>query len=179
MLPGSTPAAARSGRLQASQSCIHDRVLPKLQETGGIKLDTIGHIKGRSPWTSKPSTSPRAVRRAPCAAPRPPRARVVCASRMHRACVVRASCVHRACIVHACMCAHMRACARTCVHAAATAACAAQKSGWGTSPRKNLEIHIDVSHSRQPLVKGERLVRYEVNTVIIQPLRSKSITCSR
>ena len=38
--------------------------------------------------------------------------------------------------------------------------------GWGTRPRKNSEIHIDVSHSRQPLVKGERLVRYEVNTVI-------------
>ena len=32
--------------------------------------------------------------------------------------------------------------------------------------RKNSEIHIDVSHSRQPLVKGERLVRYEVNTVM-------------
>jgi hypothetical protein len=31
---------------------------------------------------------------------------------------------------------------------------------------KNSEIHIDVSHSRQPLVKGERLVRYEVNTVM-------------
>jgi hypothetical protein len=38
---------------------------------------------------------------------------------------------------------------------------------WGTRPRKNSEIHIDVSHSRQPLVKGERLVRYEVNTVIL------------
>ena len=25
--------------------------------------------------------------------------------------------------------------------------------------------HIDASHSRQPLVKGERLVRYEVNAV--------------
>jgi len=36
-----------------------------------------------------------------------------------------------------------------------------------TSPRKNSEIHIDVSHSRQPLVKGERLVRYEVNTVML------------
>jgi hypothetical protein len=34
-------------------------------------------------------------------------------------------------------------------------------------PRKNLKIHIDVSHSRQPLVKGERLVRYEVNTVML------------
>ena len=26
--------------------------------------------------------------------------------------------------------------------------------------------HIDASHSRQPLVKGERLVRYEVNAVM-------------
>ena len=32
--------------------------------------------------------------------------------------------------------------------------------------RKNWESHIDASHSRQPLVKGERLVRYEVNAVI-------------
>ena len=37
---------------------------------------------------------------------------------------------------------------------------------WGSRPRKNSEIHIDVSHSRQPLVKGERLVRYAVNTVM-------------
>ena len=36
----------------------------------------------------------------------------------------------------------------------------------GQESRKNSEIHIDVSHSRQPLVKGERLVRYEVNTVM-------------
>ena len=34
-------------------------------------------------------------------------------------------------------------------------------------PLKNLGSHIDASHSRQPLVKGERLVRYEVNAVII------------
>ena len=33
-------------------------------------------------------------------------------------------------------------------------------------PRKNLNSHIDASHSRQPLVKGERLVRYEVNAVM-------------
>ena len=33
-------------------------------------------------------------------------------------------------------------------------------------PRKNSGSHIDASHSRQPLVKGERLVRYEVNAVI-------------
>jgi len=32
--------------------------------------------------------------------------------------------------------------------------------------RKNLGSHIDASHSRQPLVKGERLVRYEVNAVM-------------
>ena len=31
---------------------------------------------------------------------------------------------------------------------------------------KNSESHIDASHSRQPLVKGERLVRYEVNAVM-------------
>ena len=31
---------------------------------------------------------------------------------------------------------------------------------------KNYGSHIDASHSRQPLVKGERLVRYEVNAVI-------------
>ena len=33
-------------------------------------------------------------------------------------------------------------------------------------PRKNCGSHIDASHSRQPLVKGERLVRYEVNAVM-------------
>ena len=32
---------------------------------------------------------------------------------------------------------------------------------------KNWVSHIDASHSRQPLVKGERLVRYEVNAVIL------------
>ena len=37
--------------------------------------------------------------------------------------------------------------------------------------RKNWESHIDASHSRQPLVKGERLVRYEVNAVIPAPVR--------
>ena len=34
-------------------------------------------------------------------------------------------------------------------------------------PRKNLGSHIHASHSRQPLVKGERLVRYEVNAVMV------------
>ena len=43
--------------------------------------------------------------------------------------------------------------------------------GWhnvgAQGPRKNSGSHIDASHSRQPLVKGERLVRYEVNAVIL------------
>ena len=33
-------------------------------------------------------------------------------------------------------------------------------------PSKIPGSHIDASHSRQPLVKGERLVRYEVNAVM-------------
>ena len=33
-------------------------------------------------------------------------------------------------------------------------------------PLKHFRSHIDASHSRQPLLKGERLVRYEVNAVI-------------
>ena len=39
---------------------------------------------------------------------------------------------------------------------------------WLLAPRclKNWVSHIDASHSRQPLVKGERLVRYEVNAVM-------------
>ena len=37
-------------------------------------------------------------------------------------------------------------------------------------PRKNSGSHIDASHSRQPLVKGERLVRYEVNAVMLKCL---------
>ncbi len=32
--------------------------------------------------------------------------------------------------------------------------------------RKNLRSYIDASHSQQPLVKGKRLVRYEVNAVM-------------
>ena len=35
------------------------------------------------------------------------------------------------------------------------------------SPLKNSVSHIDASLSRQPLVKGERLVRYEVNAVML------------
>ena len=37
----------------------------------------------------------------------------------------------------------------------------------GPKPRKNSGSHIDASHSRQPLVKGERLVRNEVNAVML------------
>ena len=40
--------------------------------------------------------------------------------------------------------------------------------------RKNSGSHIDASHSRQPLVKGERLVRYEVNAVIIRSGRGRA-----
>ena len=36
------------------------------------------------------------------------------------------------------------------------------------SSRKNSGSHIDASLSRQPLVKGERLVRYEVNAVMLK-----------
>ena len=32
--------------------------------------------------------------------------------------------------------------------------------------RRNSRSHIDASHSQQPLVKGERLVRYKVNVVM-------------
>ena len=45
------------------------------------------------------------------------------------------------------------------------------------SSRKNSGSHIDASLSRQPLVKGERLVRYEVNAVIMknaQPCKTNS-----
>ena len=39
--------------------------------------------------------------------------------------------------------------------------------------------HIDASHSRQPLVKGERLVRYEVNAVMSASLcvRAAELLC--
>ncbi len=47
------------------------------------------------------------------------------------------------------------------------------RCSWGARPRKNYESHIDASLSRQPLVKGERLVRYEVNAVMaVQRLSS-------
>ena len=36
----------------------------------------------------------------------------------------------------------------------------------GNTPRKNWGIHIAAFLSRQPLVNGERLVRYEVNAVM-------------
>ena len=41
-------------------------------------------------------------------------------------------------------------------------------------PRKNSGSHIDASHSRQPLVKGERLVRYEVNAVMLPDWRMQA-----
>ena len=44
-------------------------------------------------------------------------------------------------------------------------------------PRKNSGSHIDASHSRQPLVKGERLVRYEVNAVMLTWHNYGLLTC--
>ena len=55
----------------------------------------------------------------------------------------------------ACGCVRFRACSRVlCFIVGAR------------GPPKNSGSHIDASHSRQPLVKGERLVRYEVNAVM-------------
>ena len=48
----------------------------------------------------------------------------------------------------------------------ATRLCRSSAGTVGAQPRKNLESHIDASLSRQPLVKGERLVRFEVNAVM-------------
>ena len=45
--------------------------------------------------------------------------------------------------------------------------------------RKNCGSHIDASHSRQPLVKGERLVRYEVNAVMPIWRNAASSCCAR
>jgi hypothetical protein len=47
---------------------------------------------------------------------------------------------------------------------------------WGCTPRKNNEIHIDVSHSRPPLIKGNRLLHFEVNTVMLGNVGSHSCT---
>ena len=41
----------------------------------------------------------------------------------------------------------------------------------GAQLPKNGANHIDAHHSRQPLVKGERLVRYEVHAVIVSVLQ--------
>ena len=55
-----------------------------------------------------------------------------------------------------CVCA----CAQVCCSIVCVALVGARR------PLKNSGSHIDASHSRQPLVKGERLVRYEVNAVM-------------
>ena len=44
--------------------------------------------------------------------------------------------------------------------------CVSSRNVGARRSLKNCESHIDASHSRQPLVKGERLVRYEVNAVM-------------
>ena len=44
---------------------------------------------------------------------------------------------------------------------------------WSTlCSSKISESHIDASHSRQPFIKGKRLVRYEVNAVMILMLET-------
>jgi len=40
---------------------------------------------------------------------------------------------------------------------------------------KNCGSHIDASLSRQPLVKGERLVRYEVNAVMLRTVDAEGL----
>ena len=40
---------------------------------------------------------------------------------------------------------------------------------------KNCESHIDASHSWRPLVKGVRLVRYEVNAVMDVGLEARAL----
>ena len=54
-------------------------------------------------------------------------------------------------------------------------------NGWlGTRrPLKNSGSHIDASLSRQPLVKGERLVRLEVNAVIEQATWTVALILSK
>ena len=49
----------------------------------------------------------------------------------------------------------------------------------GTRPYKNCLRHIDVSHSRQPLVKGERLMRTERKTATIpsRPVHYLATSC--
>ena len=39
---------------------------------------------------------------------------------------------------------------------------------------KNCDSHVDASHSRQPLAKGERLVRYEVNAVMDRGVEARA-----
>ena len=43
---------------------------------------------------------------------------------------------------------------------------------WGRMHCNKSQIHIDVSHSRQPLLNGERSVHYAVNTVMLVNVRS-------
>ena len=44
--------------------------------------------------------------------------------------------------------------------------CAIFMQGKEKGPRKKSGSHIGASHSQQPLIKAERLVRYEVNAVM-------------
>ena len=46
---------------------------------------------------------------------------------------------------------------------------------WGRTPQKNYSTRIDAPSSRQPLVKGERLIRYEVSAAISELMLKLSI----
>jgi hypothetical protein len=65
--------------------------------------------------------------------------------------------------VRVCVCV----CVRVCVCACLSSPRFCSASVGARRPLKNSGSHIDASHSRQPLVKGERLVRYEVNAVML------------
>ena len=47
---------------------------------------------------------------------------------------------------------------------------------WNWKPNDKSQIRIDVPHSRKPLMKGERLVHYAVNIVLLGNVGSHSCT---
>ena len=71
------------------------------------------------------------------------------------------------------MCVCVRVCVCVCV--CMSLRCFCGDSVGARRPLKNSGSHIDASHSRQPLVKGERLVRYEVNAVMC--MRALQLLC--
>ena len=93
-----------------------------------------------------------------------PSARMLChaAFRRCRWCRGRGACFHDMLCATSCVCMRL---AGGCVWFRACSRVLRFLVG-ARGPLKNSGSHIDASHSRQPLVKGERLVRYEVNAVM-------------